>query len=229
MTIRPLTRHEVRDLDRIAASEYGLPTLVLMENAGRNAAALLHNLLKPNSLVTIICGPGNNGGDGGVVARYLDIWGHRVQVLWCAPTEAILGDAAVQFRILNRSGISQSHWSTVNHQEMLTTLHGADWLVDGLLGTGLSRPVEGLFNDVIESINRSGRPILALDVPSGLDVDSGEPLGTAVKATITTTFVAKKRGFSTESAQKYLGDCQVIEIGLPKRMLELYLADHEEG
>ncbi len=103
-------------------------------------------------------------------------------------------------------------------------LAGADWLVDGLLGTGLSRPVEGPLKAVIEAINASGKPVFALDIPSGLDADTGQPLGVAVRAEATATFVAAKLGFAAPGAADYTGEVAVIDIGVPMRLLEPYLA-----
>jgi NAD(P)H-hydrate epimerase len=99
----------------------------------------------------------------------------------------------------------------------------ADWLVDGLFGTGLARPPEGAFRRAIEAMNRSGKPILALDLPSGLDADRGEPLGTAVTAGLTATFVAPKLGFAAPGAAAYTGEVVVIDIGLPRVLLGPYL------
>lgn len=228
MTIRPLSRAEVRDLDRVAADEYLLPTLILMENAGRGAAAWLRSRLKPGSSVHIACGPGNNGGDGGVVARHLDAWGFQVRVVWFAERETLAGDALSQFQILERSEIDQTLWPKTASVDLDGIFQGADWLVDGLLGTGLTRPVAGRLRDVIESMNRSGRPILALDLPSGLDADSGEPQGVAIRARATATFVAPKLGFTSPVAREYLGEVEVVEIGLPRRLLEPYQT-HDEG
>ena len=107
-------------------------------------------------------------------------------------------------------------------------LGDADWLVDGLLGTGLSRPVDGPLYAVIEAMNRSGKPIFALDLPSGLDADTGMPLGVAVRATATATFVAAKLGFAAPGADDYTGEVAVIDIGLPRCLLEPFLEPYKE-
>ncbi len=254
--LRPLSREEVRRLDVEAAAELALPTLVLMENAGRGAAGWLAELVgaiapvaggRPFSppasqsaadlphgpalpRVLILCGPGNNGGDGGVVARHLDAWGFPVRVIWFAHSDQIRGDAAVQWSILRKSGVEQSAWSDDHAADIESdasrleaVLAEADWLVDGLLGTGLSRPVEGPLRGVIEAINGSGKPIFALDLPSGLDADTGRPLGVAVRACATATFVAPKLGFTAAGAADYTGTVAVIDIGLPRRLLERYV------
>jgi NAD(P)H-hydrate epimerase len=254
--LRPLSRQEVRGLDERAAAELALPTLLLMENAGRGAAGWMAELAgaippdaggrpftPPPSLpapdvphgprppeVLILCGTGNNGGDGGVMARHLDAWGFPVRVVWFARGGQLRGDAATQRDILAKSGIAQSAWFDDNPAEEIdpeairTLLSGAGWLVDGLLGTGLSRPVEGPLRTVIEAMNSSGKPVFALDLPSGLDADTGQPLGVAVRAQATATFVAPKLGFSAPGAADYIGEVAVIDIGLPRSLLEPYFA-----
>jgi NAD(P)H-hydrate epimerase len=254
MRLRPLSRQEVRALDEKAATELAMPTLLLMENAGRGAAGWLAELAgaippdaggrpftppptlpdrdaphgPPPPAVLILCGPGNNGGDGGVVARHLDAWGFPVRVVWFARGDQLRGDAAAQHDILARSGIAQSAWfddhpgDEIDPEAIRSLLAGADWLVDGLLGTGLSRPVEGPLRTVIEAINHSGKPVFALDLPSGLDADTGRPLGLAVRAEATATFVAPKLGFSAPGAADYTGEVAVIDIGLPRSLLKPY-------
>jgi NAD(P)H-hydrate epimerase len=218
MTVRPLSRAEVRSIDATAAEELGLPTLVLMENAGRGAAERLRARLREGDRVVIACGPGNNGGDGAVVARHLDAWGFAVRVLWFADPARLRGDAAAQYAILAKSGIDQA--SIAEDSADLDPLwRDAAWVVDGLLGTGLTRPADGLLKLTIESLNRSRRPVLALDVPSGLDVDSGVPLGLSVRATFTVTFVAPKIGFARPGASDYTGAVEVVEIGVPRCIL----------
>jgi NAD(P)H-hydrate epimerase len=223
MTIRPLSRDEVRGIDARAARELGMPTLILMENAGRGAAACLRESgVATSARGLILCGPGNNGGDGGVVARHLDLWGYPVRVAWFAAADRLRGDAAVQFQILARSGFDQTCWddeASVTPERLDALLAGADWLVDALLGTGLTRPVEGTLRTVIEAMNRSGKPVFALDLPSGLDADTGRPLGVAVRARATATFVAPKLGFAAPGTDAYTGDVAVIDIGVPRAIL----------
>lgn len=225
MILRPLTRDEVRSIDRKAADELGLPTLVLMENAGRGAAELLREQAGAARKIVITCGGGNNGGDGGVVARHLDAWGYEVRVVWFAGTSRLSHDAAVQHKILERAGIAQDDRPGVVVAEDLNALFAdSDWIVDALLGTGLTRPVEGPLRGVIEAINGSGKPVLALDLPSGLDADTGRPLGVAVRAAATATFVAPKVGFAVPGASVYTGAVQVVEIGVPGRLLTPFRA-----
>jgi NAD(P)H-hydrate epimerase len=156
-----------------------------------------------------------------VVARHLDAWGHIVQVIWFAERAQLRGDARVQWEVLDRSGIDQKFWEgAVDAAALAQRLRGAGWLVDALLGTGLARPVTGTLKIVIEAMNQSGKPILAIDLPSGLDADTGQPLGIAVHATVTATFVGPKIGFLAPGASSYTGEVAVIEIGVPRRVLE---------
>jgi NAD(P)H-hydrate epimerase len=254
--LRALSREEVRQLDRRAITELMLPSLILMENAGRGAAGWLSKLtgalipetsghpvepleaerqsvfLRAAALpkLLVFCGPGNNGGDGAVVARHLDAWGYPVQVIWFCQCDDLRGDAKIQWTILQRSGVNQRAWfddypdrGQLDPDPLSGILQSADWVVDALLGTGLSRPVEGTLRAVIEAANHSGKPIFALDVPSGLDADTGLPQGIAIRARATATFVAAKRGFEVIGAGDYTGDVSVIDIGLPRCLLEPYL------
>jgi NAD(P)H-hydrate epimerase len=251
--LRPLSRSEVRRLDVEAADELALPGPILMENAGRGAAGWLAELVgaipphaggRPFSVpasshtedvphgpglprVLILCGPGNNGGDGAVVARHLNAWGFPVRVIWFTRSDQLRGDAALQWAILAKSKVDQSAWfdrysadSAIDLTDLPAILEDADWLVDGLLGTGLSRAVEGPLHNVIDAMNGSGKPILALDLPSGMDADSGLPMGVAVRATATATFVSCKIGFAAAGATDYTGEVAVIDIGLPRCLLE---------
>jgi len=221
--VRPLSREEVRGIDARSAGGLKLPTIVLMENAGRGAAAWLRDRLK-SGRVAIACGPGNNGGDGGVVARHLDAWGFDVHVAWFVDPDRLRGDAAAQRDILERSGIpSETIGDDAEPAAVDALWAGADWVVDALLGTGLDRPVEGRVASAIASINRSGRPILALDLPSGLDADTGRPLGIAVRADATATFVGPKLGFDRPGAADYTGEVVVIDIGVPRSILAPFL------
>src|SRR5262249_29255611 len=132
---------------------------------------------------------------------------------------------AVQWAILEKSGADQIAWCphpdhTSDPARLDALMDGADWLVDGLLGTGLTRPVEGVVRLAIEAVNRSCQPVLALGLPSGLDADRGVPLGVAVRATLTATFVAPKLGFDAPGARDYTGEVTVVDIGAPRCLLE---------
>lgn len=217
-----LSRDEVRSIDRIAIDDYGLPGIVLMENAGRGAAAVL--LARGCSgPVAICCGKGNNGGDGFVIARHLDLAGCVVRLLLTCPVAELTGDARINAEVAQHSGIPLQFVSNPPDSAAIDAhLAGAEWIVDALLGTGTQGTIREPFAAVIEAISRSPARVLAVDLPSGLDADTGQPLGPCVRADLTATFVARKRGFAQLAAAEWLGDVHVIDIGAPRRLLERF-------
>jgi NAD(P)H-hydrate epimerase len=227
MTPFTLTRADVREFDRRAIDGFGVPNLVLMENAGRGAAELLARLNPDRKPVVVLCGPGNNGGDGFVVARHLDARGWPVDVQVIAKTNRQAGDADVNFDILFASGIPftqhhPDHFDARQREFVGQRVRSAGWVVDALFGTGLSRALAAPYDEVVTQVNASGNPVLALDIPSGLDCDTGEPLGPTVRAAHTATFVAPKRGFLNPAARDWTGEVHVIDIGAPRALVEEY-------
>jgi NAD(P)H-hydrate epimerase len=191
-----------------------------MENAGRSCAELIKEKLagvaKPK--VCIFCGTGNNGGDGYVIARHLLNSGSKVNVVVCGDRIKIKGDAKTNLDILERSGqpIEQLNLKGGDIPSRIKAFAaGADMLVDGLFGTGLNGQLSDEYKQLIESINGENCPILAVDIPSGLDCDTGEPLGAAIRANYTVTFVAVKKGFkSADTVTEYIGETFVASIGV---------------
>jgi NAD(P)H-hydrate epimerase len=219
-----LSRAAVRELDRRAIHEYGVPGVVLMENAGRGAAELLVRLNPNGQRVLILCGPGNNGGDGFVMARHLQNHGLDVDVLLFGEVERLSPDAKVNAVIWQRSA---ALWTATPDGpldiELRQVIDGVPgWIVDALFGTGLTRPLGPPFDEVVAAVNASGRPVLAVDIPSGLDCDTGEPLGPTIRATHTATFVALKQGFTNPKAKPWLGEVHVLDIGAPKKLVDEY-------
>lgn len=211
-----LSREQVREVDRRAIEEFGVPGVVLMENAGRGAAELLVALGVSGS-VAICCYKGNNGGDGFVIARHLDLLGVAIRVhLFCEPDE-LAGDAAINHRIVERAGLPLVAPSSVSL--LADDLRRAEWVVDALFGTGLRGPILPPLADVVEAINASGLKVLAVDIPSGLDCDQGIPLGPTVRASHTATFIAEKTGFAVAAAREWLGLVHVLGIGAPRAAL----------
>jgi NAD(P)H-hydrate epimerase len=215
-----LSREEVRNLDKRAIEEFGMPGVILMENAGRGAVEVLISL-GCRGPVIICCGKGNNGGDGFVIARHLDNQDIRVRVLLFAHPDQLTGDAAINYQIIARSGLQISvHAKEELKQNVLETeLSDAEWVVDALFGTGLTGPVSKPFDEVITVINNGKARVLAVDIPSGLDCDTGQPLGPTVRAEHTVTFVAEKKGFANAGAKKWTGKVHVVDIGTPCRWL----------
>jgi NAD(P)H-hydrate epimerase len=218
-SLRPLTRDEVREVDRRAIEELGLPGIVLMENAGRGAAELLIEL-GIDGPVIVVAGKGNNGGDGFVIARHLEIHGIDVRVLLFADPHELAGDALTNYRVLDAAGTTIRNCARADPSGWKDELRMGSWIVDALLGTGTRGSVREPFGTVIEQINASGVRVLAVDLPSGLDCDTGEPLGPCVRAAHTATFVAPKRGFDSPGAAAFTGQVHVIGIGVPRSLLE---------
>jgi NAD(P)H-hydrate epimerase len=214
-----LTREQARALDRRAMEEFAVPGLILMENAGRGMAELLLSL-GVNGEVVVCCGKGNNGGDGFVIARHLDNALVNVRVLLFADPAGLTGDAAVNHAILARSGVRMEARAEVDEARLHQELAKADWLVDALFGSGLQGPVRSPFDRIIAAINASGARVFAVDVPSGLDSDTGRPMGPTVKARHTGSVAALKCGFVEPAAREWIGEVHVVGMGAPRRLLE---------
>jgi NAD(P)H-hydrate epimerase len=240
-----LIRAEVRELDRLATEEFGVPGVVLMENAGRGAAELLMQLNPQRLPVAILCGPGNNGGDGFVMARHLQNHDWPVRVwLFAASTDStatimrlgiaprLSADCDVNFRIFVRSETDVDFIDTGRPNRPQNQLKrfveeamlNAGWVVDALFGTGLDRALSSPFDEAVAAVNASGHPVLAVDIPSGLDCDTGQPLGPTIKAAHTATFVAWKKGFLDPAAAPWIGEVHVVDIGAPKRLVDQFRA-----
>lgn len=209
-----LTREQSRELDRRAIEDYGLTGLVLMENAGRGVVDVLERLGISGPIV-ILCGKGNNAGDGFVIARHLEIRGHQCKVILLFPRSELTGDAATNFAILTKAfvPIVETPSSIDPHA------HGADWLVDAMLGTGARGEPRPPLDAAIDWFNNQPARKLAVDVPSGLDCDTGEPAVHTIRADHTCTFAATKTGFTKDSANPFLGKVHVCDIGVPPRLL----------
>jgi len=220
------TRDQIRELDRAAIQDYGIPGLLLMENAGRACARAAAEMLggAPGKRVTVLCGRGNNGGDGYVVARHLSNWGADVEVLLVAKLDDALsreGEAATNLRIILSMGVPLREVSAADEVARAVGDRGdSDLIVDALLGTGVRGEVAEPFRSAIRAVNDCECPVLAIDVPSGLDCDAGQALGVAVRADRTVTFVLSKVGFAKPGARQYTGAVEVAEISIPKRAIE---------
>ena len=215
-----LNRSQCRQVDRLAVDEYAMTGLVLMENAGRGLADTLCGL-GIDGPVVICCGRGNNGGDGFVLARHLDVRGFRVKVLLWAEPDELTGDAAANYEIIRRAGIAcHTLGSNAETPRLEREAKDAAWAVDALLGTGGRGNPRPPLDAVIETLNSLDVPILAVDVPSGLDCDTGEAGWPTIRAAHTCTFVAAKPGFLVDDAQRYTGTLHVLDIGVPRKLLE---------
>lgn len=217
--MRPLTRDQVREVDRRAIEDFGLPGIALMENAGRGAAVILHERA-PQARVGIVCGKGNNAGDGFAIARHLANLGHDVHLLLAADPAGLRGDAAINWRVADRMELPAVMLESATQADWEGAIAGADWIVDALLGTGAVGPPRGAIATAIAAVNavaaRDGAHVLAVDLPSGLDCDSGVVAEPCIRADLTATFVAPKVGFETRAARGVLGEVQVVDIGAPR-------------
>ena len=217
--IRPRTRDEIREMDRIAIEEYGIPGIILMENAGRGAALVAMEMADPgDGPVVILCGRGNNGGDGFVVARHLFNHGYRVR-LWVTGDPAAvdpLTDAGLNLDLASTLGLAVEPYADELDSDLSAHLGAAALIVDALLGTGAHGTVRAPYDRLIRLANASGRPILAIDIPSGLDADTGKPGDPCIQAARTVTFAAPKIGFAKAAAQT--GPVTVVEISIPRQL-----------
>ncbi|GAB4374228.1 MAG: NAD(P)H-hydrate dehydratase [Acidobacteriota bacterium] len=209
----------MRRADAIAIDEYGIPGLVLMEHAGLRTAEVMADEIDAlgERPVTVVCGRGNNGGDGFVVARHLHLAGCRVRaVLVGAARDTLRGDAAAMAAAFAGIGgelveaRDAAGWEPVGG-----SLDAADVVVDALFGTGLTRPVRGLAARVIDDVNRSGATVVAVDLPSGLDASRPQPIGPAIDADLTVTFARPKPAHLLPPAEDLAGDVVVVDIGIP--------------
>ena len=203
-----------RELDRITIEEYGIPGFDLMQRAGQAAFdALIQKWPNTKNLI-ILCGTGNNGGDGFIIAALANKQGLQVDLFLAGDESKIKGDArlAMDYALahkVNIHSIDAINLSGENHA------HGNTVLVDALLGTGLMNDVREPFLNVIKQINSSSLPVLAVDIPSGLSSDTGEVLGQAVQADLTVTFIGRKIGLIKGSGPKLTGELVFDDLGVP--------------
>ncbi|MBL8857051.1 MAG: NAD(P)H-hydrate epimerase [Planctomycetes bacterium] len=220
-----LTRAQARAIDRAAIADYELPGIVLMEHAGRSAAEFIVRIAgTARRSVLVFCGGGNNGGDGFVIARFLHDAGFAVEALCCAPESATRGDAAIARTVAAQSGVPLCDVSTASALDAacarLRPQAGACLVIDALLGTGFEGALRPETARAIAWMNALRGLTVAIDLPSGLDCDTGVCAEPTVRAAFTATFVAEKQGFDAPSARAVLGVVEVLTIGAPRRAIE---------
>ena len=218
-----VTAAQMQTLDRRAITEAGIPSLVLMERAGTEVVQQLERHFSPlkNKRIAIVCGKGNNGGDGFVVARLLAQKRITIQVVALAKAGDLSRDARMMHGRLQRiakKGAIRTGYDAAALRELLAS---TDLIVDAILGTGLSSPVTGVYEQVILDLNRAGRPIVAIDIPSGLHADTGTVLGKAVRADMTITFGLPKIGLYIAAGIDHAGSVHVADIGIPANLVDL--------
>lgn len=223
---------QVRRIDKLAVERYCMPSIVLMENAARSAEANIVQLYPPLKFlrVAVLVGAGNNGGDGLALARLLHNVGYRVRLLWAVGPDELKGDAAVNRDIVKAMGLPgellRVDAESLDLALAEAAMRQADLAIDALLGTGLKGPARKPVAELIELVNNQpDLPVVALDVPSGFDADSGMPAGdgegAAIIATTTVTFAANKIGYRQPGASHFTGRVVVGTIGAPPELLEM--------
>lgn len=225
-----LTRDECRRADQFAIDGLKIPGVVLMENAGRSCAEKILALsagtdVDAGSGVVVCCGGGNNGGDGFVIARHLYIAGVEVKVLLFSAPESYRGDARINLRVIEKLRIPIIQFDTrwlpekFNQHLMRVGRQQTGWLVDAMLGTGATGELREPFDRVVPLINQLPLKRMAIDIPTGMDCDTGEVCPTAVKADLTCSFISRKVGFANKKTASYLGHVSVIGIGAPDEII----------
>ncbi|MHC5059756.1 MAG: NAD(P)H-hydrate epimerase [Planctomycetota bacterium] len=215
-----MSRSEVRRFDAWAINELGIPGAVLMENAGRSCAELIIDKLTGigNPKVCIFCGTGNNGGDGYVIARHLANAAIEPCVVICGDKSRVKGDALANLKIIEGMNLPISRINMADEpiaEHVRAIADGCNVLVDALFGTGLTGQLRADYRKLIHSINAQKLPVISVDIPSGLDCDTALPLGEAIKAAATVTFVAVKKGFAANaSAAAHTGTVYIASIGV---------------
>jgi len=209
---------DIRELDKKAITEFGIPPAILMENAGNAVYQVIRQITEiEGKSCVILCGPGNNGGDGFVVARLLQANGANVSVLTLAGTNIYRNEAKINQEILTRFPVSiENNPSVVRVQK---ALQSADFVVDALLGTGIDRQVDGILKQVIDLVNRSGKKVFSIDIPSGINGDTGQEMGSSIKADYTVTFGLPKIGNLLYPGYGQGGKLYVSHISIPTTLM----------
>lgn len=215
-----MTPKQMKEVDSKAINEYGIPGILLMEHA----AYSIYQLIRQKTTckrITIICGAGNNGGDGLALARQLMVWTDvKLKVIMLADPQKLTSDGKIYYNICKKIEVELLDINQLTNKELNSLIEESEIIVDALLGTGLSRDVEGIYAEVIDMINSSNAYIISVDIPSGIDGETGKIMHKAVKANRTLTFVTPKIGLCLYPAIDYIGKLDVIDIGIPRQIIE---------
>ncbi len=236
-----VTAKQMQQMDHNTINEFGIPGLVLMENAGRGAVEILTQTFDPieDKQVAIIAGRGNNGGDGFVIGRYLMEMGVHTSFFLLSTRDRVTGDALTNMALVERLLPEHPYSSMVEvpdakaFDQYRTKMLHHDIFVDAILGTGLNSNVRGVFKNVIQALNQTGKPIFSVDIPSGINSDTGDICGTAIQADATATFGFAKAGHFLQPGSQYTGNLDIVDIGIPWHIAQaqrpdLYLPEPED-
>lgn len=218
-----VTSKQIQEIDLIAVKHYKIPSLKLMENAGRAVADIIKERTVPKDSILIIVGRGNNGGDGLVAGRYLIEAGYKVAFALMSAPDELSPDAKTNWGKLKSYSAKVIFLNeTSNLREFKEALHDSDYVIDAILGTGLNSEVRGLYSKVIDEINMSTRPVISVDIPSDLSADTGSPLGNAIFARLTVTFGLPKIGHVIPPGPEHVKELKVVNIGFPEDLINSY-------
>lgn len=221
--MRILNAHQMREADRRAIEEIGIPSLVLMENAGRQVVAAMEGSFEElrASRVAILCGRGSNGGDGFVVARTLYLRGVEAIVFLLGSVAEVRGDARTNLEILGRLGITVVEIPDAQSWELhFTEISACDLIVDAMFGTGFRPPLSGLLETVVADVNGTAVPVVAIDLPTGMSADSADLEGEVIQASMTVTLAAPKIPLVLPPAESHAGDLVIADIGIPSQIID---------
>ena len=219
--MRTVTVKQIQKLDKIAIEQFGMPSLVLMEKAGASVAEeILRYLKKKKRSVCVVCGLGNNAGDGFVTARYLIDAGVDVHIFLFGRKEDLKADALANYKILKKFNVRVRNLNGLT-KEFLNKVNEASVVIDAIFGVGLNRVIQDPFKKVIERINVHAKHIVSIDIPSGLNGTTGKIFGVCVKANQTVTFSFAKKGFFMCEGPKFTGRLKIVDIGIPQKVKRL--------
>ena len=215
-----LTPIQMNEVDKYATTRYGLPSLLLMEHAAKQIFDYINENYN-NQSITIICGPGNNGGDGLALARLLvSFTKSKVKVWMLASEDKLTADGKIYYEICKNLKVDMNVVSASNKQHVIAYLKNEKVIVDAIFGTGIKRSIEGTYKEIIEAINDSTAAVISVDIPSGIDGVTGKVMGTCVDADITITFMAPKVGLFLYPGNTFTGEVKVVNIGIPYTLIE---------
>jgi NAD(P)H-hydrate epimerase len=210
---------QMRKLDKLASTQFGIPALILMENAGRSVADEAEDMFKhKTSQITVFCGYGNNGGDGFVAARHLVNRGYKVKIYLVGRPKDMNSETRINFDILNRMCVKASKIHIKQLSSIRRAFNKTQLIIDAIFGIGIKGNLDDFYCKLIQMINDSKVPVLAIDIPSGLNADKGTASPIAIKAKKTATMGLIKKGFLNPSAKKFTGKVVVIDISLPRQL-----------
>ena len=219
--MKVVTAQEMRQIDQQTIQQIGIPGVVLMEHAGSAVVRAIHGHFPECGSIAIVVGKGNNGGDGLVIARQLALSGQPIQIFLVSSPESFTGDALTNLRIAQNLDLSIIPiLSESELKEQKSQIASADLIVDSIFGTGLRGRVCGLIGDIIECINDTGKPVVAIDLPSGLSADTGITEGACIQASYTVTMGLPKRGNLIHPGQGFTGQLEVADIGFPPSVID---------